>query len=346
MRNLAVSLMILVLLFVNLPAGCESGDFRKTAGGEEAYAWTDDYLFVASSYRLENELEDWISWHYSVSSINRQTKEKRLLVKEVYGQDVSLFIDGDGLYILWEMEGECYSVGLMKLSVRSGLVNLVTTLNLEYFEYLRDAIVYNGNIILVTSSRVMEWDYYETQTLHVFRGEVGNSIYSNHVIIDEDILYCLEDSTIWAIDLITHSENEVRQVSTVQNMSFKNRTDRQRITDWNYDYIIKHGILYYYDTNYDTDYCATIAVDLSDSESTVLTEDEVYFYSISNDQVAYSIIKNIDWELSATTYILGVSGCEKLDLEHGQKVQWYKERLIPIGHGEFYKPDTSELIKQ
>ncbi len=123
-------------------------------------------------------------------------------------------------------------------------------------------------------------------------------------------------------------------------MSFKNRNDRERITHWNYDYIIMHGVLYYYDT----DHCATVAVDLSDSESTVLTEDEVYFYSISDDQISYSIIKNINWELNVSTYILDVSGSEKLDLEHGKKVQWYKEGLIPIGHGEFYKRDTSELI--
>ncbi len=197
MRNLVVTLIVLVLLYTHIPADCESGVFRNLVGGEEAYAWTENCLFVASSYRLEDDyLEHWKSWHYSISSIDRQTKEKRLLVEEVYGQDVSLFIDGDELFILWEMEGECYSVGLMKLNVQSGSINLATTLNLEYGEHLLDEIVYNGKIILVTDLRVMEWDSYNTQTLHVFWGEAGNSINSNHVIIDGDILYCLEDSTI------------------------------------------------------------------------------------------------------------------------------------------------------
>lgn len=342
--------LILTIIGIYLLGVCfaeyKCADFRESAAGMNAYAWNEDYLFIAHGYSYDTDyLYTWESRHYSISSVNRKNGETFVLFERIDGRYVNLFIDETTLFVIWEVPGDSLnSITILGMDVRSNMVQFISTMSLTAKECLNDAIIYERCTYIITNQRIVRWDASSIDTLYTYAGKPNNSFYTNHIIIDGQALYFQEDNFVMSVDLNTWDIRLICEIDVMnEEKGYGNYECRFKLGDWQYNYIVIDSVIYYYDVEIQS----TIAFDIQNEKMTVLSDDEIYFFYFSNDVIVYrKVEKQID-QLYGTTHVVNITQSDSIDLRDGREIPHGKldDIIIPIGYGECIKPYTLKLYE-
>lgn len=346
MKRKLTLMIIAICLFETCFAEYRLTDFRNSAGGMDAYAWNEDYLFIAHGYSCDGDyLRRWESGNYSIMSVNRENGETSVLFERVYGRYVNLFMDGDVLFAIWENTNEiCDSITLISIDVYSNVIKCMSTMCLLPNEYLNDAVVYEKCAFIITNKRIFKWNAYNINTIYTFTGKSNNSFYYNHIIVDDGTLYFQEDSFIMSIDLNSEDVCLVCEINVMnEENGYDNYAQRFRLGSWQYNYAVINGVVYYYDVTSQH----TVSFDILQKKMTILSFDEIYFFYLSDEMVIYRRVVKQNDELYCTTHIVSIAGRDAVDFPYDKEVPWTKleDFIIPIGFGEYIKPYTLKLYE-
>lgn len=346
MKRKLILMLVAACLFGNCFAEYKCMDFRASDSGMDAYAWNEDYLFIAHGYFYDTDyLYTWESRHYSITSVNRENGETSVLFEKIDGRYVNLFIDGTTLFVIWEVPGDALnSITVLGLDVYSNIIRFISTISLTANEYLNDAVIYEECAYITTNQRIVRWDTRGMDTLYTYAGMPNNSFYNNHIIIDGDALYFQEDNFVMSLDLNTWDIRLICEIDVMNaEKGYSNYECRFKLGDWQYNYIVLDGVIYYYDVELQS----TISFDMRKEEMTILSQDEIYFFCFSDDVIVYRrVMLQLD-RLYGTTHVVNIAGNRSIDLIDDGEIPWdtLEDIIIPIGFGECIKPYTLKLYE-
>lgn len=345
-KRLAACIFICALLTANMFA---SGEGTVNASfNDKSYAWTSEMVYMTHWYLLEQEELLWKPIRFDLYGISRKNGNVELLLKNIEAGEAQLYAEGSNLYITqwtWESREHGYLLDLdyyvychsdCKITQYSIETNeILDTYSFQMDEQVMDIAVYCGKTYVVTTESIYRLDGETPVALYTFDVERTNQYY-RHTIIEDNVLYFQEDNTICSLNLVTNEVKKIINYHPIETLPYEQWNKLENVARNTYDYIVKDGILYYYDAITGT----TKAFDTRTGEE-FEASDEGYHFAVFTDDIIKANTVAVETsegeiEYTSVSHMLRINENGKLE-SYSDWDEWTNRSIqhVPIGSGEY-----------
>ena len=327
---------------------------------DDSYAWKADKVFFSHGYyTVDNTTTQRDLWpiHYDIYCADRLNGYVELLVKNIQADVVQLFVHREELYIVF-YDNHSYVVGsgywasditnswyssCHVLLYNAADKNIKLSYDIAFHEYIRDASIYSGRLYVITDNGIYCCYNNDTYAIHKFDGKSLNSIYENHMVFDDDILYFQEDDYVCSIDINTGNVKRETAIDDIYSKSYRDdKTDEYILK--NYNHIVVNGLIYYCDEQNGI----TMAYDTDSKGTFIASYKEYHFLSFTDGIIKAGCIER-DSEMNYIVYdcLLSIDENGKLSEQIGRDEdgRLVGNTSIPIGNDQYTLPIDVDINK-
>ena len=263
-----------------------------------SFAWNQQYLFIAEGYDKGEEYRYiWGTPHYRISRVDRITGSRTTLIEDYPYHAIILMTEGNNLYILRKYYSSNIDLlNYLKRTDAQGILpeiernetegtfhlikmdfdgTVVDKTRFDIGEPILDELLFNQKLYIASSNRVICIDLQSKESTDLYRAEIGiyNSKSSNHMIIENDILYLQDGHMIVAVDIHTGISHIVCKLDTLIEW---------RYVYYQHKYLILDRCLYFWDNSSRK----MVALNLESGIRKCISKDLYLFIQASKDGVA------------------------------------------------------------
>ena len=259
---LLLMIMLISLFYFSAEAETDASHCRKTTS--EAVCESPDYVFVTSVNPGGNDWSHWGNSYWSLFRIDRNTGDVEAILKDRIGKHPDLFICDDRLLVLTETADFEFNImrKMYVLETFSFEGELVASNQFHTDEFLLDAILTDGKLLLFYAHHIDEWDF---DRLDMFDAELmapvrkyktSRTICNGDIrpcaICDGDKIFFLEGNALCAYDL-----DNAEVIQLIDNCSSKYQEEYSFMEtyedvspvvvdeDCHLDYLVYDGKIFY-----------------------------------------------------------------------------------------------------